>query len=118
MTARGVLIEDRRRLSLAFRCRDRCLTVALWGAWWPPFDAIRRLVLSEAFRWGEFATDLAEVLSVAAVAVGLLLAWGVYDRWSEASARVDGAGVRRRRETSLAFVTSFEPALDHADPGS
>jgi hypothetical protein len=111
-----VLIEDRRRLSLALRCRDRCLTVALWGAWWSPFDAIRRLVATEAFRWNEFAADLAKVSSVAAMAVGLLLAWGVYDRWREASARTGGAGAWRRREASLALGTR-EPALDHAETG-
>ena len=116
MTPRGVLIDDRRRLSVALRCRDRCLSVALWGAGWPPVDAIRRLVLADAFRWSEFAADLAKVLSVAAVAVGLLLAWGVYDRWREASPRAGGVGVWRRRETALALGAP-EPALEHADTG-
>ncbi len=110
MTPRGVLIENRRRLSLAFRWRDRCLTVALWGAWWPPFDAIRRLVASEAFQWSAFIADLADVLSVAAGAVGLLLAWGVYDHWRGTSASAGVIGTWRRQETPLTLGTSSEPA--------
>lgn len=54
--------------------------------------------------------------SSAAVAVGLLLAWAVYDHRREASEA--GAGTWRRRETPLALGASAEPALDHADTGS
>lgn len=115
MTPRGVLIEDRRRLSLAFRWRDRCLTVALWGTWWIPFDAIRNLAAIEAFRWSAFVADLSEVLSVAAAAVGLLLAWGTYGHWREASEGEDGVPSRRPAEISPMLGTSSKPALDHTD---
>ena len=80
MTRRGLLIEDRHRLSLAYRWRDRCLTVALLGVWWHPADLIRHVIASEAFRWNVFVTDLGGVLAVTGAAVALTLGWGTYDR--------------------------------------
>lgn len=87
MTPRDVLIEDRRRLPWAFRWRDRCLTIALWGLWWAPVDTVRHLFASETARWTAFAADLAQVMGVAAVAVMAMVAWGIYDRrWGRSAA--------------------------------
>jgi hypothetical protein len=79
-TPRDVLIEDRRRVPWAFRWRDRCLTVALWGLWWAPVDTIQHLFASESTRWVAFLADLAQMIGIAAVAVTAMVAWGLYDR--------------------------------------
>jgi hypothetical protein len=86
-TPLDVLIEDRRRLPSAFRWRDRCLTIALWGLWWLPVDTIRHLFVSETARWTAFVADLAQMMGVAAVAVTAMVAWGLYDRrWARSVA--------------------------------
>ncbi len=81
MTRRSPVIEHRERRPVACRWRDRCLTVALWGLWWQPFDTLRYLIASEGFRWDVFVADLTGVLGVAATAVLLVVGWGSYDRW-------------------------------------
>ncbi len=92
--------------------------MALWGAWWPPFAAIRRLVLTEAFRWSEFAADLAAVLSVAAVAVVLLLAWGVFGEPAgpDPAGAGFGHGVSLRCDTARVALVR-QPLMRAGGPG-
>jgi hypothetical protein len=107
MTPHDVLIENRRRLQWTFRWRDRCLTIALWGPWWVPVDTIRHLFANESALCTAFAADLAQVMSVAAVTVIAMIAWGIYDRrhdWSptdheELAARPRRGVLRRTRQT-------------------
>ena len=97
MTPRDVLIENRRRLPWAFRWRDRCLTIALWGLWWVPVDTIRHLFASESARWTAFLADLAQVMAVAAVAVTATIAWGIYARRRDLGLTDYGLAVVPRR---------------------
>jgi hypothetical protein len=98
MTPHDVLIENRRRLPWAFRWRDRCLTIALWGLWWAPVGTIPHLFANESARWVAFLADLGQVAGIAAVAVTAMVAWGMYDRsWGQSAAYPDDPTSRSRR---------------------
>jgi len=114
MTPHDVLIENRRRLPWAFRWRDRCLTIVLWGLWWVPVDTIRHLFASETARWTAFATDLAQVISIAVAAVTVMITWGICDRrWGRSAAYRDDLPVLPQR-TALRRSPPTVPRAPHA----
>lgn len=92
MTGRDLIIEVPGRRSWLLRCRDRCLTLLLWGAWSRPVDALARLTVGPVGSdngplWDTFLRDLTQASSAMCLLIVLLYAWGGYERCHHKASR-------------------------------